>query len=298
MNKALFITLMLVALSAVAVQSKKVEAAGQECGLCTFVANYVDNLVQTNKTITEIEQELDNVCFYVSAGLQKVCTTLINNYLEKFISQETPTVICTQIGFCPAEEKKMIKSDVPCAICTYIVSTAESYLASNATESEIIAALENDCNSIGNALSEMCKSLVAEYAPQIIQQLVNKQTPSQICGELNICTSEQSKKFAALVTVDDGFGCPVFTNRCSRGIKSDSESNSTTTSSSSSTSSNPTSSNPTATSSNPSGTATGSGISGTGSGSGSAISGSGSSSGEFFVSNGFNPKSTKKVRVQ
>eukprot|EP01132_Coremiostelium_polycephalum_P004815 gene4815-6001_t len=78
------------------------------------------------------------------------------------------------------------EGDLGCTFCTFLVNNIEKYVQQNATETEIINYLDQDCKIFGG-LSSFCTSLVNQYAPTIIQYLVNDQNPATVCAELGLC---------------------------------------------------------------------------------------------------------------
>jgi hypothetical protein len=59
------------------------------------------------------------------------------------------------------------------AVCELVVTYAESYLSTNATEQEITNALDRVCNVAPAYLAAQCTNLVATYLTWIITQIVN-----------------------------------------------------------------------------------------------------------------------------
>lgn len=79
------------------------------------------------------------------------CVSLINQYTQQLIqlllNQESPTVICTQIGLCTSAKKQIVQvqANQYCTICEFVLSTVDQYLDTNSTEQQIILFIENVC---------------------------------------------------------------------------------------------------------------------------------------------------------
>ena len=58
-------------------------------------------------------------------------------------------------------------------MCELVVTYAESYLSTNATQQEITNALDRVCNVAPAYLAAQCTNLVATYLTWIIAQIVN-----------------------------------------------------------------------------------------------------------------------------
>jgi len=75
---------------------------GLKCDVCQFVAQQVEALLLTNKTITQIETNLDSLC--QKTKYDTLCENVVNTYLPKIIEfleqEESPQQVCQQIGLC------------------------------------------------------------------------------------------------------------------------------------------------------------------------------------------------------
>jgi len=80
-----------------------------------------------------------------------------------------------------------------CQVCQLVVATAENFLEENSTEQEVEDVLETVCNnSIVKRMgySEQCDALVEAYLPELIQLLVQKETPQVACAQLKLCSGK------------------------------------------------------------------------------------------------------------
>jgi len=77
-------------------------STGLECDVCQFVAQEAEALLLTNKTLTQIETDLDSLC--QKTKYDTLCESVVNTYLPKiieFLEQEaTPQQVCQQVGLC------------------------------------------------------------------------------------------------------------------------------------------------------------------------------------------------------
>jgi len=83
---------------------------------------------------------------------------------------------------------KQVGGAIECSICSWLVGEVQTYVAENQTETEIETAIENDCGVFG-PLDGLCKTLVDDAVPDIINYLNQNYPPSQICDALNLCGS-------------------------------------------------------------------------------------------------------------
>jgi len=75
-----------------------------ECSLCKFIVQYVDNVVQNNKSEAAIEAALEKVCTILPHALNSSCVKFVEDYgpilvqlIEKY---GTPDLVCDAIKFC------------------------------------------------------------------------------------------------------------------------------------------------------------------------------------------------------
>merc|ERR1712170_129564 len=97
--------------------------------------------------------------------------------------------------------------DLMCDICQDIVRDLDEWITSDSTIDEIVHFAEGLCDGlgwIGQDLADMCKQLIDDNLPDIINGLVNDNlAPEQICANIGWCytpppTTAAPAKFANL----------------------------------------------------------------------------------------------------
>ena len=77
-------------------------STGLECDVCQFVAQETEALLLSNKTLTEIQTQLDSFC--QQTKFDKICEDVVDTYLPKIIEfleqEESPEKVCQQIRVC------------------------------------------------------------------------------------------------------------------------------------------------------------------------------------------------------
>ncbi|KAH9498380.1 hypothetical protein Btru_008134, partial [Bulinus truncatus] len=166
------------------------------CDLCKYVVTYIDTFVKENATEAEIEAILDKVCDILPASIKQQCENLVQQYgpliIQLLLKELDPTQVCTAIGLCTnnaGKENLQAKpvNDELCDLCKYVVTYIDTFLKENATEAEIEAILEKVCDILPGNLKQQCDSLVQQYGPVIIQLLLQKLDPSQVCTAIGLC---------------------------------------------------------------------------------------------------------------
>jgi len=81
-----------------------------------------------------------------------------------------------------------------CAVCQLVVSYVDNFVQDNATEAEIIQELDAICALLGGALEQECDAMVAQYVPQMIQWIVEGETPTAFCTQVGLCSFHKHHK--------------------------------------------------------------------------------------------------------
>lgn len=77
-------------------------SGGVRCDVCDLSVIAIEDYLDSNHTLTELEQSLDSLCS--KTPLSTICTNLVNSYLPQIVAyleqKENPQTICNQLGFC------------------------------------------------------------------------------------------------------------------------------------------------------------------------------------------------------
>jgi saposin len=183
-------------------------AQSELCSVCQLVVSYTEKYVQSNESEAVILAQLDTLCGDLPVfGAQ--CVAIVNQYAPQLIAwlvaKENPQAFCASVGLCassnknthhrvavlrPKLAKRTEEQSGTCSICTMVMTYVEQWVAQNQTEAEIVAQLQSFCNALG-PLSPECSSLVATYAPQMIQWIENKEAPATFCTQIGVCSSNK-----------------------------------------------------------------------------------------------------------
>jgi hypothetical protein len=75
-----------------------------ECGVCEYLVSDIDNLLESNDTVTEIEHIVENVCQDLGSHLSQYCVQFVEQYtpiIVQLLAQDlSPAVVCEKIGLC------------------------------------------------------------------------------------------------------------------------------------------------------------------------------------------------------
>lgn len=102
----------------------------------------------------------------------------------------------------PATVELSDSNGIECSLCTRIMQLLENEISSNSTEAEIEKEVEKVCTLLPSVLEAECDKLIQEYAPVIVQDLLNHFTPTQICQDIDLC-SKQTMWTGPLKDIDE-----------------------------------------------------------------------------------------------
>lgn len=129
--------------------------------------------------------------------------------IDAIIKGVSAKEICTALGFCfgkevlsshvmetmsPALEERY-SATPQCVLCELVMTRLEKELKDKKTQDEIRTSVLNICQKLPKSVAPNCKQFVQEYADLIIN-LVSTVPPKEICGEINLCLTNQKKDLA------------------------------------------------------------------------------------------------------
>merc|ERR1712183_882082 len=77
-----------------------------------------------------------------------------------------------------------------CQVCTEAMGQLENYLEEDSTEEEIIQALERVCDLVQGDLKMECVETINGYTAEIVQSILNKVHPSDVCQYIGLCAAK------------------------------------------------------------------------------------------------------------
>ncbi|XP_031562328.1 prosaposin-like [Actinia tenebrosa] len=195
------------------------------CDECVAVLTFLKKEIMNPDFEKTVEGYLEQVCSSFGA-LADECKAIIEQYAP-LIFQELANLMgdpkedCTKLGLCAASKEKImatilrkampsklvaslktkkrhvlkskypIKASAECILCEFIAKELDQMLGNNATQQEIIAALDKVCSFLPSTIRTQCTSFIDEYGPVILQILSQELNPSLICTTLGLCASKE-----------------------------------------------------------------------------------------------------------
>jgi hypothetical protein len=171
------------------------------CTECKQIVGTVDMVLKQQATQDEILAAMKSACSLLPSSVSGVCTMVVTSYGKQAIKMlvdylADPAQLCGTIGLCSSENKafsmpKFTPSNDMCTECKQIVGTIDMVLKLKTTQKEILDAMESGCGVLPPSMSGVCIQAVTAYGQQAINMLVNYLAdPSQLCGTVGLCSSE------------------------------------------------------------------------------------------------------------
>jgi len=184
------------------------------CLACKTILTDLQVVVRDPTVQADLENFfLNNLCTKLGT-LKQSCIDSVKLYsrtiFELIVSEMDPDERCKAFGFCssaasdnniplvhvPLTKTTNVKvmagqSNAPspqCVLCEFVVKELDSLLSSNATEEEILAALDKVCSIMPDTIKQQCLDFVNTYGPAIIELLKQELDPSEVCTALGLCS--------------------------------------------------------------------------------------------------------------
>jgi saposin len=174
---------------------------GIECSLCKLVIDQVKSKLSDHATQDEIKAALEQVCDLLPYIVQDECTQFIEKYeaqiIQMLLSAFSSEQICSSLGLCSSEVKVFEiatqppnPDDIKCELCKSVIGIVKSQLGKNATIAQVKQILGKVCNLVPIVLKSKCRNFVNKYTEQLIQLLLSKLAPKEICTRLGLCKAD------------------------------------------------------------------------------------------------------------
>ncbi|RMX42497.1 hypothetical protein pdam_00020424 [Pocillopora damicornis] len=108
-------------------------------------------------------------------------------------------VECNALEHCRAKVWS-VKDEVACDVCKELDPLMRAYLEKNTTQTELVTLVEEACEKFAGSYAEVCKSLVDQYEPLLMNTILEYLAdPQQACTTLGLCSSEVKQVDAKLI---------------------------------------------------------------------------------------------------
>jgi saposin len=181
------------------------------CQICTLAMTILQQYLNSNSTDQQIKQALETLCAKLPQDYTGMCTMLVDTYepvllslIRQYITSHQLDQICHDIGVCSsAVQKQLNNAQVArlainadsefCAPCLFAVTYVDNQLNSTATRQIVKDALANVCTKLPSEYSSLCQILVVGKADDLINLVLSKLAPDEVCTLLKLCGPKRTQ---------------------------------------------------------------------------------------------------------
>lgn len=181
---------------------------GIGCDMCKKVVQYIEQLLNDQKTEEEIALLVEQLCTFFPSPYDSLCDSLCEQYVPtimQFIEKGMEAIdICDSLGLCDNKVKKVNKkrvirgkmalpspriydNSIGCDMCKKVVQYIEQLLKDEKIEEEIAQLVDQLCVNFASPYDSICKGIVDLYVPQIIGYIEQGMETLDICNSIGLC---------------------------------------------------------------------------------------------------------------
>ncbi|XP_076459492.1 prosaposin-like [Babylonia areolata] len=205
-------------------QSKQ-RLSSAECDVCQSLAKDVQEALKNPTLQTDVLEALKNDVCPILGSFADQCKNYVTTYgpvvFEILIGELDPQTICQTLGLCNAtksETGKLVhvslgapvgavqivapekeKSEIECFLCKKFVEEAEKVIADESPD-KIKAIMEKVCKVLPSDDEQNCIDFVEKYGTFIIELLLSKVSPDEVCQLAEVCSSAKLQQTVKLQT--------------------------------------------------------------------------------------------------
>ncbi|XP_043672943.1 prosaposin [Vespula pensylvanica] len=162
------------------------------CVMCEFVMQYVDKAMSKKKTRDEIEHIVYGICNHLPKTISKECNKFVSQYADaviQILSEDvTPKEVCTMIGFCTIDTRRIRESMEECALCQLVISTIDKLLDNPNVDSDIEEVVSKICKYMPANKQNKCVMMMEIYEQSIINIIKSHGDVKKICSKIALCS--------------------------------------------------------------------------------------------------------------
>jgi len=197
------------------------------CGICQYAVSNLEQYI--NASESEIEQAALKLCKKLPSQYEQMCDTLVLMYLpniiEQLLAEVPPHKACCKMTLChdncdapkQPEPVQKIELNIPegkdgnCAVCQFVVTNVENYLAQQSTQEEIIKQVNLLCSRLPTKFAQVCVNVADNYIPHIIYYIEQNFPAEKVCQLIGVCPSAAPVAVVPKQKVGDAQACQICT---------------------------------------------------------------------------------------
>lgn len=204
-----------------------------DCNLCVDVLKRMKDMLTGSLTELDLKMHIKAAC-HAFPSIEKDCEQILDEYIDSlftYINQTfQPRELCQSMKLCPSSlqflfdqvnvvrtrygDDKFVtpvqtdpvmplpvsenerQNPINCAICKKLVRIIQRQLKDNATDTQIINVLTEVCEVFPRSDRDSCRTVVKDYAKNLIDALTKDVDPDMACAMAGLCVP---KRFANYV---------------------------------------------------------------------------------------------------
>ena len=98
-------------------------------------------------------------------------------------------VLVAMFAFASASTEEIEQGPIQCAVCQFVVTQAENFVQKNETQDQLKSLLGKICSKA--KLSDWCQKNLFPILNTLLQSIVQKTNPGQVCSKIKMCNASQ-----------------------------------------------------------------------------------------------------------
>ncbi|GIY80981.1 hypothetical protein CDAR_71052 [Caerostris darwini] len=181
-----------------------------ECDVCKDVVSSLRTKLQDPASKTIVLTFFEEGCMRLPAAVASECKQFVDENIDFLMNTLVdfldPQKVCSILKICPAqivlEAPKISVNNVECDLCKQVVNKVEDMVNDEATEEQLMIAMEKVCGYLSPSITTECEEFVSSYGDMIVALLVQQTEKELVCPELQLCPA-QMKLEAPKSSVND-----------------------------------------------------------------------------------------------
>ncbi|KAM3963621.1 prosaposin-like [Aphomia sociella] len=173
------------------------------CKICKIVMKEIEKDIK-NKNEDEIKNLVHGICKNIPKLVRHECNKFVDKYanrvIDMLVNKLDPEQVCHKLKLCDVAAVDVIEdtyelSDVTtqaviskggCKVCKIVMKEIEKDIKDK-NEEEIKNLVHGICKNVPRLVRHECDKFVDKYADRVIDMLLNKLNPEEVCHKLKLC---------------------------------------------------------------------------------------------------------------
>lgn len=184
--------------------STRLEKSKATCEVCKVVVDELKKEIK-GKRREQIKNLVHKICKKVTRLVRHECHKFVNKYgdrvIDMLLKKIDPGQICHKLSLCRVVVIDTVETNInepidistqtesskgACKVCKIVMDEVKKEIKGK-NEDEIKNLVHGICKNVPKLVRHECHKFVDKYADRVIDMLVKKLDPRQVCHKLNLC---------------------------------------------------------------------------------------------------------------